>query len=152
MVDIIHKIGINAPLSKVYAAVSSVEGIAGWWTRETSGDAKLGGTVSVLFRSPNGDEKGRMGFELVKLVPGERVVWRFSSGPQEWLGTEVTFELLRREDMTIVVFGHRQWSEAKEFMAHCSMKWATFLLSLRQLLETGEGRPAPIDLKIDDWN
>lgn len=152
MVDIIHKIGIEAPLSKVYAAVSSVEGIGGWWTRETSGDAKLGGTVSVLFRSPNGDEKGRMGFELVKLVPNEQVTWRFRSGPEEWIGTEVTFELLRRENLTIVLFGHRGWPEAKEFMAHCSMKWATFLLSLRQLLETGAGRPAPNDLKIDDWN
>lgn len=152
MVDIIHKIGINVPLSEVYAAVSSVEGIAGWWTRETSGDAKLGGNVSVRFRSPHGEEKGRMSFELVELVANERVVWRFRSGPEEWIGTEVTFELLRRNDVTIVLFGHRNWSEAKEFMAHCSMKWATFLLSLRQLLETGEGRPAPKDLKIDDWN
>jgi uncharacterized protein YndB with AHSA1/START domain len=152
MVDIVHKIGIDAPLSKVYAAVSSPPGIAGWWTRETSGDAKLGGTVKVVFRSPNGEEKGRMGFSLVKLVPGEQVTWRFDSGPEEWVGTEVTFELVRRDDMTIVVFGHRNWREPKEFMAHCSMKWATFLLSLRQLLETGEGRPAPNDLKIDDWN
>jgi hypothetical protein len=32
------------------------------------------------------------------------------------------------------------------------MKWATFLLSLRQLVETGSGRPAPDDLKIDDFN
>jgi hypothetical protein len=32
------------------------------------------------------------------------------------------------------------------------MKWATFLLSLRELLETGKGRPSPDDLKIDNWN
>jgi hypothetical protein len=37
-------------------------------------------------------------------------------------------------------------------MAHCSMKWATFLLSLRELLETGAGKPSPNDLKIDNWN
>ncbi len=152
MVDIIHKIGIKAPLSNVYAAVSSVEGIAAWWTRETSGDAKLGGTVDVTFRSSAGEEKGRMGFELRKLVPNEQVVWRFTSGPEEWLGTDVTFELEQRGDYTIVLFGHRNWREAKEFTAHCSMKWATFLLSLRQLTETGTGAPAPQDLKIDDWN
>jgi uncharacterized protein YndB with AHSA1/START domain len=152
MVDIIHKIGIKAPPSKVYGAVSSVDGIAGWWTRDTSGDAKLGGTVNVLFRSPNGDVKGRMGFELTKLVPNEKVVWRVTSGPEEWIGTDVTFELSQRGDYTVVVFGHRNWREAKEFTAHCSMKWATFLLSLRQLAETGTGLPAPDDLKIDDWN
>jgi hypothetical protein len=30
MVDIIHRIGIKAPLSQVYAAVSTVDGVAGW--------------------------------------------------------------------------------------------------------------------------
>jgi hypothetical protein len=54
--------------------------------------------------------------------------------------------------MTIVVFGHRNWREPAEFMAHCSMKWAVFLMSLRELLETGTGRPAPGDVKIDNWN
>jgi uncharacterized protein YndB with AHSA1/START domain len=152
MVNIIHKIGIRAPLNEVYAALSSVAGVAGWWTRETSGSEKLGGTMQVLFRDPNGEEKGRMGFELLKLTPNEEVVWRFTSGPEEWVGTEATFQLDRRGDQTIVLFGHRNWREPKEFMAHCSMKWATFLLSLKQLAETGEGRPAPVDLKIDDWN
>jgi hypothetical protein len=46
----------------------------------------------------------------------------------------------------------RQWREEVEFMAYCSTKWATFLLSLRDLVETGTGKPAPHDLKIDDWN
>ena len=53
---------------------------------------------------------------------------------------------------TVIVFGHRNWREAVEFMAHCSMKWATFLLSLRELVETGRGKPSPDDLKIDNWN
>jgi hypothetical protein len=44
------------------------------------------------------------------------------------------------------------WREAVEFTAHCSMKWATFLLSLRAFVETGNGKPAPDDLKIDNWN
>ena len=37
-------------------------------------------------------------------------------------------------------------------MAHCSTKWATFLLSLRDLVETGKGKPAPADLKISNWH
>jgi hypothetical protein len=32
------------------------------------------------------------------------------------------------------------------------MKWATFMLSLKQLVETGTGRPSPVDFKIDNWN
>jgi hypothetical protein len=33
-------------------------------------------------------------------------------------------------------------------MHHCSTKWATFLLSLKDLVENGKGRPEPRDTKI----
>jgi len=151
MFDIIHRIGIKAPASKVHAAVSTVAGIAGWWTQETSGEPELARTMQVVFRSKAGDEVGRMKFELLKSTP-EEVVWRFTAGPEEWLGTDVTFALSQQGDTTIVLFGHRNWQKTVEFTAHCSMKWATFLLSLRQLVETGSGQPAPDDLKIDNWN
>jgi uncharacterized protein YndB with AHSA1/START domain len=150
MIDIIHRIGIKAPLSEVHAAVSTVAGVAGWWTKETSGESKVGGAMQVVFRKA-GDEIGKMKFELLKSTP-EEVVWRFTEGPAEWLGTQVSFALCQRGETTILLFGHRNWREAVEFTAHCSMKWATFLLSLRQLVETGTGLPAPDDLKIDDWN
>ncbi|HEV2750254.1 MAG TPA: SRPBCC domain-containing protein [Gemmatimonadales bacterium] len=143
MVDIIHRIGIKAPLSKVYAALSTVEGVAGWCTKETTGESKTGGTVNVRFLSPKGDEVGKMEFELRKLNPNKEVQWRFNAGPPEWVGTDVTFNLAQDGDYTIVLFGHRNWREPVEFMAHCSMKWATFLLSLRQLVETGKGKPSP---------
>jgi uncharacterized protein YndB with AHSA1/START domain len=151
LTDIIHRIGIKAPASKVLAAVSSVAGIAGWWTRETSGDAEPGGSVEVVFHGKGGDEMGRMRFELAQEA-SHQVVWRFVSGPPEWLGTSITFTLTQKGDQTLVLFGHRNWREASDFTAHCSMKWATFLLSLRQLVESGLGMPAPDDMKIDDWN
>ncbi len=152
MVDIVHRIGIKAPLSKVYAALSTVEGVAGWWTKETSGENKLGGSVKVVFRAPTGAEMGQMEFELAELNPNKEVRWRFTAGPTEWLGTDVTFSLSQDGDQTLILFGHRNWREQVEFMAHCSMKWATFLLSLRELAETGAGKPSPVDLKIDTWN
>jgi uncharacterized protein YndB with AHSA1/START domain len=152
MVDIIHRLGIKAPISDVYAALSTVEGVASWWTRDTTGESKPGGTVKVCFRSPTGDEVGKMEFDIVKLNPNREVLWRFTSGPEEWVGTDVTFNLSQEGEYTLIVFGHRNWREAVDFMAHCSMKWATFLLSLRELVETGKGKPAPGDLKIDNWN
>jgi hypothetical protein len=53
-----------------------------------------------------------------------------------------------KEDQTFVVFKHAHWKEPVEFMHHCSTKWATFLLSLRDLLETSDGRAIPNDVKI----
>jgi len=50
------------------------------------------------------------------------------------------------------MFAHRNWREEVEFMAHCSTKWATFLLSLRDFAESGKGQPSPNDLKIGNWH
>ncbi|GAO01196.1 SRPBCC domain-containing protein [Anaeromyxobacter sp. PSR-1] len=152
MPDIIHRLGIRAPAAKVYEALATVEGLAGWWTRDTTGRSAPGGTVRFMFRKPDGTEIGGAEFEVLELKPEREVRWRCTGGPQEWIGTEVAFRLSRDGDQTLVAFGHRGWREASEFTAHCSMKWATFLLSLRELAETGKGRPAPDDLKIDNWN
>lgn len=152
MADIIHRIGIRAPAAKVYEAVSTAQGVAGWWTRDTTGTAKSGGRVNVRFLHRDGKEVGQMDFEMTRLDPGREVHWRFVAGPPEWMGTDVTFQLTQDGDMTIVIFGHRHWKEPVEFMAHCSMKWAVFLMSLRELLESGTGKPAPDDVKIDNWN
>ena len=151
MADIIHRIGIKAPAGKVYDAVATTQGVAGWWTRDTTGTATSGGKVNVRFQK-DGKEIGAMTFEMARLERDREVRWRVLDGPPEWVGTDITFELAQDGDMTILLFGHRGWKEPGEFMAHCSMKWATFLLSLRELAETGEGRPAPGDLKIDNWN
>jgi uncharacterized protein YndB with AHSA1/START domain len=152
VVDIIHRIGIRAPAAKVYEAVATTKGVGGWWTRDTTGTAGVGGKVNVRFLHGNGNEIGAMDFEMTRLDPEREVRWRILAGPPEWIGTDVTFELAQDGDMTILLFGHRNWKEPVEFMAHCSMKWAVFLMSLRDLVETGKGRPAPDDVKIDNWN
>jgi uncharacterized protein YndB with AHSA1/START domain len=152
MVDIIHRVGIKAPVSKVYAALSTVEGVAGWWTKETTGVSKSGESVEIRFLSPSGKEIGSMKMSVMELDPNKKVHWRFTSGPAEWVGTDVIFNLSQDGDYTIVLFAHKNWQEAGEFTSHCSMKWATFMLSLKDLVETGKGKPSPNDIKIDNWN
>jgi len=70
-------------------------------------------------------------------------------GDSDWLNTEIIFQLVHKKGQTFVLFTHADWKEPVEFMHHCSTKWATFLLSLKQLLETGKGRPAPGDMQIE---
>jgi len=152
MADIIHRVGIKAPISKVYAALSTVEGIAGWWTQQTSGSSNIGGTIGVRFQSADGKEIGSMNMEVIALDPNTKVHWRFTAGPEEWIGTDAVFNLSQEGDYTIVLFGHKNWREAVEFTAHCSTKWAIFLMSLKELVETGSGKPSPKDIKIDNWN
>jgi uncharacterized protein YndB with AHSA1/START domain len=152
MVDIIHRIGIKAPAVKVYNALTTVEGVAHWWTEEVQGEARLGGKLSFHFRSPSGELKGSMVMEVKELDPHRSVRWRCVDGPAEWIGTDITFQLATEDGQTTLLFGHRNWREAIEFTAHCSTKWAVFLLSLRDYVETGTGKPSPHDLKIDNWN
>ncbi len=150
--SISHRIGIKAPIAKVYETLSTVTGVARWWTREVTGESQVGGAFQVRFLNGDGSCIGSMDIRVVSLLEDSRVQWRFESGPAEWIGTDVTFALKQEGEHTIVLFSHDGWREAVEFTAHCSMKWATFLLSLKQEVENGHGLPSPNDLKIDNWN
>ncbi len=146
MPDILHRVGIKASLDAVYRALTTVAGLSGWWTNDTQGDGKVGGVLRFRF--------GAGGFDLqvLELLAGQRVLWEVVAGPEEWIGTRVSWELRQVEDYVIVLFNHEGWKEPGEFMHHCSMKWAVFLMSLKSLLETGKGAPNPHDVKIDNWN
>ena len=152
MVNIIHRIGIKAPVFKVYNALSTLEGLSGWWAEEVEGDSKIGGNLTFSFRSKSGELLGKMVMKVRELNASKLVVWDCVDGPAEWIGTNIKFELSEHDNQTIVLFGHENWIEAVEFTAHCSMKWAIFLLSLREYVETGLGKPSPHDIKIDNWN
>jgi uncharacterized protein YndB with AHSA1/START domain len=152
MVNIVHRIGIKSSANQVYNALSTIEGLSHWWTEQVEGNEQEGGKIVFRFSSPSGKEIGKMTMEVQKLIPGKEVRWRCIEGPAEWIGTDVTFELSQQDEQTIIIFGHRNWREEVEFTAHCSMKWAVFLLSLREYIETGKGKPSPGDLKIDNWN
>jgi uncharacterized protein YndB with AHSA1/START domain len=152
MVDIIHRIGIKSPAAQVYKVLSTKEGLANWWTEDVKGDERIGGKIEFTFRSATGEEIGKMLMKVQDLNPQNDVRWRCIDGPAEWIETDITFQLSQQDNQTIIIFGHRNWREAIEFTAHCSMKWAVFLLSLREYVETGKGKPSPHDLKIDNWN
>jgi uncharacterized protein YndB with AHSA1/START domain len=146
MADILHRVGIKSSLEETYKALATREGLAGWWTRDTQGQAEVGGVLRFRFGAGGFDMK------VLELQPGKRVLWAVVDGPEEWIGTQVRWDLQREGAYSIVLFRHAGWREPVEFMHHCSTKWAVFLLSLKQLLETGQGAPDPDDIKIDNWN
>ena len=146
MPDILHKVGVkSSSLKDAYRALTTIDGLSEWWTTTTTGESKAGGVLQFRF--------GNGGFDIkvVELQPGKRVLWQVVAGPDEWVGTRISFDLRQEGDWTIVLFKHEGWKEPVEFMHHCSTKWAVFLLSLKSLLETGKGAPAPNDIKLDSW-
>ena len=146
MVDILHKVGIkSSSVSDAYKALTAPESLSGWWTTNTQGSGGIGGVLQFRFGA------GGIDMKVLELQPGRRVLWQVVDGPAEWIGTNVSFDLRQEADWTIVLFKHEGWKEPVEFMHHCSTKWAVFLLSLKSLLETGKGAPAPNDIKLDSW-
>jgi len=141
--DILHRVGIkSSSLDAVYKALTTREGLSGWWTKDTHGDGKVGGVLQFRF-GPGGID-----MKVLELQPAKRVLWQVVEGPKEWLGTKVSFDLKQEGDWTGVLFKHQGWKEPVEFMHHCSTKWATFLMSLKALVETGKGAPYPDDVHI----
>ncbi len=138
MSDILHSVGIKSAPEKVFEALSTIDGLSHWWIVDTKGSTKRGEIIDF-------------GFANMRVVESKRnkvVKWKCVSGPKAWVGTDLTFELKAQKAQTFVLFTHANWKEPTEFMRHCSTKWATFLLSLKDWLERKEGRPAPYDVKI----
>jgi len=147
MADILHRVGIRSSLDQVYRALTTQQGLAGWWTNQTMGEGdRIGNVLAFRFNA------GGFDIRVVDLKPSALIRWEVVAGPEEWVGTAIEFELKQDGDYVIVLFKHRGWREPVEFMYHCSTKWAVFLMSLKSLVESGKGSPEPNDVKIDNWN
>ena len=147
MADILHRVGIRSSRDDAYRALATRDGLAAWWTNDTRGESQIDGVLEFRF-APHG------GFDMrvLELAPGKHVLWRVVDGPKEWIGTTIRFDLREDGDHTIVLFKHEGWKEPVEFMHHCSTKWGTFLMSLKALVETGQGAPSPRDVQISNWH
>jgi len=147
MPDILHRVGIRSETPKAtFAALATIDGLARWWTADTQGESEPGGEIRFRF-----GPSGGFAMKVLALDADRRVLWQVVDGPAEWIGTRIGFDLKREDDYTIVLFKHEGWKAPVEFMSHCSTKWATFLLSLKSLVETGKGTPHPNDIPIDNW-
>ena len=122
MVDILHRVGVKTPTpDEVYDALTTVDGLAGWWTDDTKGRRRRRRRARVPV--PAGRRLRHGG---ARAEPAERVVWRVVDGPEEWIGTTIDWDLRQDGDYTIVLFKHEGWKEPVEFMHHCSTKWGSY--------------------------
>ena len=144
MAEIRHRVGIRGSAAAIYGLLTTDAGLSRWWTRDTRGSGQVGSVIEFRFGGGGPD------FEVIELVPDRLVRWRHRGDmPPEWQGTEILFELQSDGKQTFVNFSHYNWREADEFLAHCSTKWAIFMMSIKSCIETGAGHPYPDDVHID---
>ena len=145
MATIYHQAGIKASLHDVYKAIASTQGVTGWWTN-TSGDPEAGGELEFSFDGH---------IVKVKVTANNEdkyVEWTVRGDAGEWLDTRICFDLEQLENQVMVNFQHTDWKAETPFLAHCSTKWGVFMLSLKDYLETGTGKPFPHDIHINHTN
>jgi len=142
MYSINHKIGVNKDIATAVKAINTIEGLSCWWTEQVNGSCELNEIIEFRFNGSGPD---------MKVVKNENdfVEWECIVGPQEWIGTIISFQLTKTDDEVEILFSHSKWSEISNFHRHCSMKWAVFLLSLKQYIESGQGMAFPNDIHID---
>jgi len=143
--EIWHEIHIHSTPRKVYQAVTDVEKLAGWWTIDTCGE-------SIVDRKLEFGFHGHLAAEM--LVTGlkmdSQVRWRVTDRSiAEWIDTEISFDIFPRGEKTILHLRHSKWAEDAKMFPECSMHWAIFLLSLKEFVETGRGRPHPHDMPVN---
>ena len=127
---------------EVFDAINNVRG---WWSGEIDGGTdKLGAEFTYRYQDLH-----RTTQKITELVPGKKVVWRvldaqinFVKDKAEWTGTDIVFEITRKDGKTDVRFTHVGLRPTIECYGKCAGAWGFYINeSLKSLIATGKGDP-----------
>jgi hypothetical protein len=139
MADMHHLIqldGVDA--AAVYAALTTREGITGWWTShaEVSG-AEVGDVLKMRFPD------APITWDMRVAVTDEpaRVDWDCFGGPPGWPGTRVVWAIEKTDAGAVVRLDHAGFPDVNDMFRVVTVGWAQMLLSLKAYLESGHRKP-----------
>jgi uncharacterized protein YndB with AHSA1/START domain len=131
---------INAPPQAVFDAVSTPEGIRGWWCKNVTGSGAKGGELVLKF--PGGHVAT---VSLAKSAKPSKVEWAVKdhNAMKEWIGTKILFEIQSKgRDRSEVNFLHDGLTPNCECYGPCDGAWGYLMGSLKDFAEKGQGGPA----------
>jgi hypothetical protein len=127
---------------EVFAAVNDVRG---WWSGEIDGPTdQPGAEFTYRYKDIHFSTQ-----KITEFLPGRKVVWHvvdsrvnFVKDKTEWNGTDVVFEIARKDGRTELRFTHVGLVPAFECYGGCSGAWGFYISdSLRSLITAGKGQP-----------
>ena len=127
---------------EVFAAINNVRG---WWSGEIDGRTdKLGAEFKYRYKDLHKTTQ-----KITELLPGKKVVWHVVEShincvkdKNEWNGTDIVFEIGKKDGKTELRFTHVGLVPAFECYGDCSGAWGFYINdSLRSLITTGKGQP-----------
>jgi uncharacterized protein YndB with AHSA1/START domain len=136
MKTILHAVHIHAAPPKVYEALTTASGLAGWWSKKGV-RIDESGVVHFTFA---GDFHPQM--KQTRLDPPRRVEWRCVGGHPNWQDNTFSFTLNERKGETLVQFVQEYAQElSDEVYGTYNFNWGYYLNSLKMLCEKGTGAP-----------
>jgi uncharacterized protein YndB with AHSA1/START domain len=135
MAEIKLNLVIKATPEKIYEAITTQEGLANWWAKRTVAKPDVGFVNQFTFGNYQKE------IEVTKLIPNKTVEWKCISAIEEWIGTDISFDIEKKDERTILRFTHAGWKAITDTYGVCTYDWAMFMKSLKSYSETGTGTP-----------
>lgn len=134
---ILHTVDTTADPDAIYAALTSAEGLGGWWSKKVTADIRVGGVIEFSFLP---DFNPRM--EITSLEKGRHVAWKCVGGHDRWLDNTFEFRIEPRGQDSVLFFRQDYAREiSDEEYGRYTYNWGYYLRSLKLLCETGTGTP-----------
>lgn len=143
MAKITHKIGIKGPVDRVFATLTSNEGFSSWWASSADIKFEVGGKVDLTFHN-----LAILRFEYKNIQENKSITIQCVDGPGPWQDSELIFALSQSNEQVFLTLTHQNAAASEEDFLYFNTKWVCYLISLRDLVETGKGRPFPNEIKI----
>lgn len=136
IVDIIHDIRINGTIEEIYKSLTTKEGLVSWWTTDVKTEAKIG-TISEF-----GFMKHQVVYSMeITMLGPNHVTWKCESGPRDWIGTTIDFDIIDSPNGMLLHFVHGGFKNSGGNYGMYNFSWAGYLTSLKNFIETGIGQP-----------
>ena len=137
MKTIIHTLHIHASPETVYGALTTEEGLIGWWSTKATVNPGEGGVIEFIFVA---DFHPHM--QQTKLTNAKLVEWRCVAGHSNWQDNIFTFALRDVDGETSLRFVQEYVHELDdETYGTYNFNWGYYLNSLKTLCEDGTGKP-----------
>lgn len=137
MADYQKTILVQATPGALFDALTTLPGLASWWTRVT-GSGETGGELRFFFDPPE-----PCVMHVDEATRATTVRWTVTECDflPDWDGTRPTFTITAADGEAELHFQHHGLTEELDCIDMCTRGWDHFLGSLRQYVEVGQGMP-----------
>jgi Activator of Hsp90 ATPase homolog 1-like protein len=125
-------------------AFKAINNVRGWWSGEVIGEAdRLGAEFTYQYKNVHTSTQ-----RVTEFIPGEKIVWHvtdaeltFLQNKTEWIGTDIVFDIGRKDGKTELRFTHVGLVPKFECYGACSSGWSALIDgNLRELIATGRAQ------------